>query len=46
MTRLPQDERRSWREILNGPDRPPWYDPYHHAIRWGCLHWYREPPDG
>jgi hypothetical protein len=46
MTRIPQDQRLSWREILNGPDCPWWYDPFHHAIAWGCLHWYREPPDG
>jgi hypothetical protein len=39
-------ERRSWREVLNGPDRPAWYDPFGQALAWGCLHWYREPPDG
>ena len=36
----------SWQEILDGPDRPWWYDPFRHAISWGCLDWYREPPDG
>jgi hypothetical protein len=46
MTRIPQDERLSWREVLNGPHCPWWYDPFHHAIAWGCLDWYREPPDG
>jgi hypothetical protein len=43
---ISQAERVSWRAILNGPHRPAWYDPFCHAIRWGCLHWYRGPPDG
>ena len=46
MERISQDERLSWREVLNGPHCPLWYDPFKHAIFWGCLHWYREPPDG
>jgi len=46
MTCVSEGERVSWRKVLDGRHRPPWYDPYNHAIRWGCLHWYREPPDG
>ena len=46
MTCVSQGERVSWRKVLNGPHCPPWYDPFNHAIRWGCLHWSREPPDG
>jgi hypothetical protein len=38
--------RVSWRTVLGGPDCPSWYDPFDHAIRWGCLDWYRNPPDG
>ena len=39
-------ERPGWNRVLNGRDRPAWYDPFRHAIVWNCLHWYREPPDG
>ena len=46
MTCVSQGERVSWRKVLSGLHCPPWYDPFNHAIRWGCLHWYREPPDG
>jgi len=46
MTRISQDERLSWREVLNGSHRPPWYDPFHDSIQWGCVHGYGEPPDG
>jgi hypothetical protein len=46
MTRISQDERLSWREVLNGSHRPPWYDPFHDTILWGCVHGYGEPPDG
>lgn len=46
MTRVCEGERVSWRKVLSGRHCPPWYDPFNHAIRWGCRHWYREPPDG
>jgi hypothetical protein len=46
MTCVSQGERLSWSKVLNGRHCPPWYDPFNHAIRWGCRHWYREPPDG
>jgi hypothetical protein len=46
MTCVSQGERVSWRKVLKGRHCPPWYDPFNHAIRWGCCHWYREPPDG
>jgi hypothetical protein len=39
-------ERPGWNRVLNGCDRPAWYDPFRHAIVWNCVHWYREPPDG
>jgi hypothetical protein len=39
-------ERPGWNRVLNGPDRPGWYDPFGHALAWGCVHWYRQPPDG
>ncbi len=38
--------RASWSKVFGGPHCPSWYDPFNHAIRWGCLAWYREPPDG
>jgi Putative transposase/Transposase zinc-binding domain len=43
---ISQVERPGWNRVLNGPDRPGWYDPFGHALAWGGLHWYREPPDG
>jgi hypothetical protein len=46
MTCVVQGERVSWRKVLSGRHCPPWYDLFNHAIRWGCRHWYREPPDG
>ena len=46
LQRISQDQRVSWRKVLHGRHRPAWYDPFNHAIRWGCRHWYREPPDG
>ena len=42
---IAHSERPSWKRVLNGDDRPAWYDPFRHAIVWNCLHWYREPPD-
>jgi hypothetical protein len=45
MTRISEGQRVSWRKVLNGPHCPAWYDPFNHAIYWGCLHWLREPPD-
>jgi hypothetical protein len=39
-------ERPGWKRIFHGPDRPWWYDPFGHAVAWGCLDWYRTPPDG
>jgi len=39
-------ERVGWRSVVNGPHGPAWYRPLRHAIRWGCLSWYPEPPDG
>jgi len=46
MNCLSQDERVSWRSVVNGPHGPAWYSPLRHAIQWGCLHWFRDPPDG
>jgi len=46
LERISQDQRVSWRKVLSGRRCPPWYDPFNHAIRWGCRHWHREPPDG
>jgi len=46
LERISQDQRVSWRKVLSGRHCPPWYDPFNHAIRWGCRHWHREPPDG
>jgi len=39
-------ERPGWNRVLNGPHRPRWYNPFHLAIAWGRLDWYRKPPDG
>ena len=41
-----RDERVSWREVFNGPHRPPWYDPFQGAILGNGVLWYRDPPDG
>jgi hypothetical protein len=38
--------RPGWNRVLNGPDRPVWYDPFHHALTWGRMDGYRTPPDG
>ena len=46
MTCVSPPERPSWRTVLSGPACPGWYSPLRHAIAWGGLHWYREPPDG
>ena len=43
---LSRVQRPGWNRVLNGPDRPAWYDPFGHALAWGGLHWYRQPPDG
>jgi hypothetical protein len=46
MVRISLDQRASWSKVLQGRHCPAWYDPFNHAIRWGCRHWVREPPDG
>jgi hypothetical protein len=38
-------QRPGWNRVLNGPDRPAWYDPFGHALTWDGLRWYREPAD-
>jgi len=39
-------ERPSWNAILNGSDRPRWYNPFRRARTRCSRHRYREPPDG
>ena len=39
-------ERPGWNRVLNGCDRPWWYDPFGHALTWDCRRSYRAPPDG
>jgi hypothetical protein len=43
---LSQVERPGWNRVLNGPDRPAWYDPFGDLLTWGCRAWYRETSDG
>jgi hypothetical protein len=38
-------ERPGWNRVLNGPQRPAWYDPFGHALKWGLLGGYRVPAD-
>jgi hypothetical protein len=43
---LSEVERPGWNRVLNGPDRPAWYDPFGDLLSWGCRAWYRETTDG
>ena len=38
--------RPGWNVILNGWDRPEWYDPFGRARGRRSAHGYRDPPDG
>lgn len=46
MERLSHDSRVSWREVFNGPQRPPWYDPLQGVILWNGVPWHRDSSDG
>jgi len=46
LERISHVQRPGWREVLNGPARPGWYDPFRHAWARAYLHAYRAPPDG
>ena len=43
---ISQDERVSWRSVVNGPLGPAWYRPVDYSISWNGRPWYPYPQGG